>query len=521
MSTTPKKPKQGSDCSQNQAVFTRSVDLDGLEKLKNIDGLNGLQEEGKLSYFDLTLLHELNPVRYPFLLESVAKGGLGSFDILFAYPQETLQLNDSSDKTSFLEQVTETFEGNRVAKADVLNAHGTALPFTGGWYAYFSYDYAQVVEPTLILPKSEFPLAVMTRIPAAVMIDHKNSALTLMAESGFEGCLDEMQADIQQVVKLQVKQQQAKKQQSSSPFHSSVPNTKAVYYEQATEEPEQKYLTGVDAIKEYILSGDVFQVNLSRQWQVTLEKSTDYLDVYRALRKSNPAPFAALAIMQDAQGAAWQVISSSPERLVKYQSPWVETRPIAGTRKRGPSLEADKALIEELISHPKERAEHIMLIDLERNDLGRICQPGTVEVNELMAIESYEHVHHIVSNVRGKLQDGLSPLDIIHALFPGGTITGCPKIRCMEIVAELEQMPREAYTGSLGYINRDGSLDLNILIRTMVQSERAGVPTVQFRAGAGIVADSEAQSELTETRHKAKGLVNALTAKPVTTASGN
>jgi Anthranilate/para-aminobenzoate synthases component I len=167
-------------------------------------------------------------------------------------------------------------------------------------------------------------------------------------------------------------------------------------------------------------------------------------------------------------------------------------------------------LIEELISHPKERAEHIMLIDLERNDLGRICQPGTVEVNELMVVETYEHVHHIVSNVRGQLQDGFDPLDIVHALFPGGTITGCPKVRCMEIIAELEQMPREAYTGSLGYINRDGSLDLNILIRTMLHSYQHDQSVVQFRAGAGIVADSVADNELTETRHKAKGLINAL-----------
>ena len=166
----------------------------------------------------------------------------------------------------------------------------------------------------------------------------------------------------------------------------------------------------------------------------------------------------------------------------------------------------DQALIEELISHPKERAEHSMLIDLERNDLGRICQPGTVEVDELMVVESYEHVHHIVSNVRGRPQQGMTPLQMIHAVFPGGTITGCPKIRCMEIVAELEQGAREAYTGSLGYINRDGSMDLNILIRSFIQQGEQ----LRFRAGAGIVADSIAEAELKETRHKAKGLLRAL-----------
>lgn len=447
-----------------------------------------------LSLLDLSKLHELNPLRYPFLLESVAKGGLGEFDILFAYPQETIQLNELSEKDNFLERATQAFTDSSVARSD--DSVGSSelspeLPFKGGWFAYFSYDYAQVVEPVLNLPKSEFPLAVLTRIPAAVVVNHKTQTVSLIAEPEYTDLFTQMEADLQQALLLP----------------SRVHPIESVY---ATEEPEAKYLEGVKAIKEYILSGDVFQVNLSRQWQVTLDKQTDYLSIYRALRRSNPAPFAALACFKDIKNQAWQVISSSPERLVKYQAPWVETRPIAGTRKRGPDLEADKALITELISHPKERAEHIMLIDLERNDLGRICKPGTVEVNELMAIESYEHVHHIVSNVRGQLQEGMSPLDIIHALFPGGTITGCPKIRCMQIIAELEQMPREAYTGSLGYINRDGSLDLNILIRTMLQFEKEGLPTVQFRAGAGIVADSEAESELVETRHKAKGLVNAL-----------
>lgn len=447
-----------------------------------------------LPLLDLSKLHELNPLRYPFLLESVAKGGLGEFDILFAYPQETIQLNELSAKDDFLERATKAFTDSSIASSDDSEHSSESspeLPFKGGWFAYFSYDYAQVVEPVLNLPKSEFPLAVLTRIPAAVVVNHKTQTVSLIAEPEYTDLFTQMEADLQQALRLPSR---------AHPIESV----------HATEEPEAKYLEGVKTIKEYILSGDVFQVNLSRQWQVTLDRQTDYLSVYRALRRSNPAPFAALACFKDVKNQTWQVISSSPERLVKYQAPWVETRPIAGTRKRGPDLKADKALITELISHPKERAEHIMLIDLERNDLGRICKPGTVEVDELMAIESYEHVHHIVSNVRGQLQEDLSPLDIIHALFPGGTITGCPKIRCMQIVAELEQMPREAYTGSLGYINRDGSLDLNILIRTMLQFEKDGQPTVQFRAGAGIVADSEAESELVETRHKAKGLVNAL-----------
>jgi anthranilate synthase component 1 len=161
----------------------------------------------------------------------------------------------------------------------------------------------------------------------------------------------------------------------------------------------------------------------------------------------------------------------------------------------------------ELIANHKERAEHIMLIDLERNDLGRICQAGSVEVDEMMVLESYAHVHHIVSNVRGVLRTDVTPGMAIRAVFPGGTITGCPKIRCMEIIAELEDSPRGAYTGSFGYLNRDGSLDLNILIRTIVMHGRA----LQLRAGAGIVADSDPEAELDETRAKARGLLQAVT----------
>jgi len=169
-------------------------------------------------------------------------------------------------------------------------------------------------------------------------------------------------------------------------------------------------------------------------------------------------------------------------------------------------MSSDDALSDELFAHPKELAEHVMLIDLERNDLGRVCESGSVLVDEYMVLESYAHVHHIVSNVRGTLKKNLGPTDAIRAVFPGGTITGCPKVRCMEIISELERSPRGAYTGSIGYLNRDGSLDLNILIRTMVMSSNH----IELKAGSGIVADSDPVAELEETRAKAKGLLMAL-----------
>jgi anthranilate synthase component 1 len=184
----------------------------------------------------------------------------------------------------------------------------------------------------------------------------------------------------------------------------------------------------------------------------------------------------------------------------------VTVRPLAGTRRRGSTDAEDRQLAEELLADPKERAEHVMLLDLERNDLGRICASGTVEVDEFMTVESYAHVHHIVSNVRGRLRPDVSPGQVLAAVFPGGTITGCPKIRCMEIIAELEREARGPYTGSIGYLNRDGSMDMNILIRTV--ELRGNALTV--RAGAGIVADSVPERELQETRAKARGVLRAL-----------
>jgi anthranilate synthase component 1 len=223
--------------------------------------------------------------------------------------------------------------------------------------------------------------------------------------------------------------------------------------------------------------------------------------IYRRLRRSNPSPFAALL-----RRGNFALLSSSPERLLSIRGNTVATRPIAGTRPRGATPEADARLVRSLLDNEKERAEHVMLIDLERNDLGRVCIGGSVRVDEYMTVETYAHVHHIVSNVSGLKRSDVTPIGVIRALFPGGTITGCPKIRCMEIIAELERAGRGAYTGSLGYLNLDGSCDLNILIRTMT-AERA---SLKFRAGAGIVADSRPEQELAETRAKAKGLVRAL-----------
>jgi anthranilate/para-aminobenzoate synthase component I len=258
------------------------------------------------------------------------------------------------------------------------------------------------------------------------------------------------------------------------------------------------YAAVVARTRDYVFAGDIFQANLSQRLDLLYSKPS--LELYASLRAVNPSPFAGYLNMGD-----YELISSSPERLVSLGADgWAQTRPIAGTRPRGAD---DAAMTGELNLDPKEQAEHIMLVDLERNDLGKVCDYGTVRVSELMVNEYYSHVIHIVSNVRGRLHAGRDPVDLLKAMFPGGTITGCPKVRCMEIIDELETVRRGPYTGSFGWIAGD-SLDMNIVIRTLV---RAG-DRLYLQVGGGIVADSDPQREYDETLHKARGMLRATTA---------
>lgn len=439
---------------------------------------------------DLLALHEANPRRYPHLLESAVHGtAQARYDILFAFPGDTLvagpertlmRNHQSIGQGDFLAALDDTWQVTASTRA----LSDIDVPFSGGWFAFFAYDLVAQIEPRLAyLPiDRRLPLASITRFPAAVIHDHAQRETYLICEPEYERTLvPEIVADARQAATMDID-------------NPTVVNVR--------EDDPKLYLDGIRRVQEYIRAGDVFQVNLSRGWEVVLGRPNSGAAVYRCLRAANPAPFAGLMTFDN--GVA--IISSSPERLVAVEGDAVHTRPIAGTYPRSTDAEEDRAWAQALLSHPKERAEHVMLIDLERNDLGRLCRPGTVHVRELMGLESYRHVHHIVSEVRGELRKGVTPGQVIRATFPGGTITGCPKIRCMEIIAELEPEPRGAYTGSFGYINRDGSMDLNILIRTFVLQENR----LAFRAGAGIVADSIPERELNETRAKAKGLLAAL-----------
>ncbi len=422
----------------------------------------------------LDALCELNPDRYPFLLESVSHNKDNRYSILFAHPIEKITLNDLNE-FDFLSKLESKITNSKT---------NTNLPFTGGWFVYLSYELIGQIEP--ILKKDcfigELPIAIAIKIPTAIIIDHEVEKTYLLDESDNQNRINQVLLDIDQI------------NNRTSPIK---------FEGELISEDEAKFLSGVEASQAYIKAGDVFQVNLSRQWQYQLSEHIKPIQTYQALKQTNPAPFSALAQFND-----FSVISSSPERLFSVDNGQVETRPIAGTHPRG-SGEEDEHLKAQLINHPKEQAEHIMLLDLERNDLGRVCEYGSIHVNEIMTLETYPYVHHIVSNIKGKLKQGVGIKDLIRALFPGGTITGCPKVRCMQIISELEKMPRQAYTGSLGYISNNGKMDFNILIRTITQKDN----TLTLRAGAGIVFDSDANRELEETKHKARGMLKIFTAE--------
>ncbi|RDZ27942.1 aminodeoxychorismate synthase component I [Lysobacter silvisoli] len=441
---------------------------------------------------DLLSLQRLAPERYPMLLESSADGtAQGRWDLLLAAQGPSLRL-DADGRVrdqdggvcagDFLSELDARWQAARVPSDE------PRWPFRGGWALLLGYELAAQVEPVLRQPAAPggLPVALALRCPGAVLRDRTSGECIALAETGHEALLEAILADSARAAAL-------------APLPVWQPPS-------ALEEDEpQRYTDGVARVLDYLRAGDVFQVNLSRGWRARCAAPLAPAALFQRLRQHNPAPFAGLFA-----GAHWAVVSASPERLVSVRGDVVETRPIAGTRARVAG-DDDSARIRELVGHPKERAEHVMLIDLERNDLGRVCTAGSVEVDELMTVESYAHVHHIVSNVRGRLRSQATPGEVIRAVFPGGTITGCPKVRCMQIIAELEGQGRGVYTGAMGWLNRDGDLDLNILIRSAeVEDDADGGSVLRFRTGAGIVADSDPQRELDETRAKARGMLRAL-----------
>jgi para-aminobenzoate synthetase component I len=388
-------------------------------------------------------------------------------------------------------------------------------PFQGGLVGMFSYDFVQYLEklPQNTIDDLALPDADFLMFHKIIAFDHAEKRCWIIVCPGVEDSLKDentkrpsdwsKQYDEAEdaLSKIREKVSRYISRRKSGDFDSEIFGLECMgKIEIASEIKKEDYMQMVGRAKEYIAAGDIFQANLSQRVSAHIKDKNPW-DLYRSLRSINPSPFAVFMDFGD-----YQIVSSSPERLLRVRNGIIETRPIAGTRPRGRDWNEDERLRSELLLNEKERAEHIMMIDLERNDLGRVAAYGTMTVDELMITEDYSHVIHIVSNVTGNLAKGKDCFDAIKAVFPGGTITGVPKVRCMEIIEELEPVKRGPYTGSIGYIGFCGNLDLNIIIRSFVIKNR----TAYVQAGAGIVADSDPEREYFETLKKAEALIKTL-----------
>ena len=369
--------------------------------------------------------------------------------------------------------------------------------FTGGLVGYFGYDTVRYIEPRLGRSRKPDPLntpdILLLVSEEVIVFDNLSGRLYLVvhadpaqadAVAQAERRLDELVVMLGQATPRPAKRRAV--QVSEDDFVSGF--------------TKEGFEQAVVRIKDYILAGDVMQVVISQRLSVPF--SAQPLDLYRALRSLNPSPYMFYLDLGD-----FHVVGSSPEILVRLEEGMVTVRPIAGTRRRGADEEQDRALEAELLADPKERAEHLMLIDLGRNDIGRVCETGTVKVTEQMQVERYSHVMHIVSNVTGQLRQGLSAMDTLRATFPAGTVSGAPKVRAMEIIDELEPVKRGIYAGAVGYLSWYGNMDTAIAIRTAVIKDGA----LHIQAGAGIVADSVPKYEWMETMNKGRAVFRAVT----------
>ncbi|HLM08153.1 MAG TPA: anthranilate synthase component I [Thermoleophilaceae bacterium] len=420
-----------------------------------------------------------------FLLESAEQGQrVGRWSFLGIRPRAVITSDWRRDAYAL---VSDELSRSRIAQLDGLP------PFAGGAVGMFGYDLVRCTEPSVGEPNAD-----ETRIPdLAVMVtnvlvafDHLRHEVTVLANvdtRSLEPSYEEAAAAIAEVRET---------------LRGPVPAGGG-----GRREPPEffsnlglgGYAAAVQRVKEYIAAGDAYQVVPSQRW--TANCPVDAFSIYRGLRAINPSPYMYFLDFED-----FQIAGASPESLVKVSGPRAELRPIAGTRPRAGSTEDDMQRARELLADPKERAEHVMLVDLGRNDLGRVCEFGSVKVDELMAIETYSHVMHIVSAVSGTLREGVTPMDALRAALPAGTLSGAPKIRAMQIIDELEPVKRGAYGGAVGYLSYTGDLDTCIYIRSaLVQDGK-----VHLQAGAGIVADSDPQAEARETEAKAGAVMDAI-----------
>lgn len=391
-----------------------------------------------------------------------------------------------------------------------LDGNPGALPFAGGAVGYLSYDLGHFIEklPSSAVDDLQLPECYLAFYDAVAIFDHLEGrayiASTGLPEKGkswqtrAQSRLDEMKKTVVQAPRLENKMPRLCQ---TGALYSGQPVGKRVNLH--SNFTHERYLEAVQKVRDYIIAGDIFQVNISQRFEADMPLSP--YELYRRLRKINPAPFAGYLNFD-----GLTVVSASPERFLLVRGDRVETRPIKGTRPRGKDPAGDEALARELVNSFKDKAEHVMIVDLERNDIGRVCRFGTVRVSELMALEKYATVFHLTSTVEGRLRPGKNAIDLLKATFPGGSISGAPKVRAMEIIDELEPTRRSVYTGSIGYFSFDGGLDLNIVIRTiLIKGDKA-----YFQVGGAVVYDSDPEAEYIETLDKARALIQALSMVP-------
>jgi anthranilate synthase component 1 len=445
-----------------------------------------------------------------FLLESIEGGErLARYSFIGADPLRTLTLQPGSATTvAGGEERTEPCADPLAAIAELIapfqaaELPGLPLPrFTGGAVGYLSYEAIRVFEPRvgeaggsgLGLPLGNFVL-----VDGLLVFDHLARTIKVVSHLRLDGPGDLERRYAEALAKIDALVERLRQPMPALPHGGPAVATPAVDRARPNTTPE-RYRSMVERAKEYIAAGDIFQVVLSQR--VDVETPAHPFTIYRALRTINPSPYMFYLDFGD-----HQIVGASPELLVRLEGRTLTNHPIAGTRPRGVTPEEDRANEADLLADEKERAEHIMLVDLGRNDVGRVAVPGSVRVPNLMSVERYSHVMHIVSNVEGELEPNLTGLDALRACFPAGTVSGAPKVRAMEIIAELETDRRGPYAGAVGYLDFAGGMDTAIALRTMVVKD--GVASMQ--AGGGIVADSTPDGEYAESHHKMRGPLRAI-----------
>lgn len=381
-----------------------------------------------------------------------------------------------------------------------LDSAASPVPFVGGAVGYFSYDLGHFIErlPSRAVDDLKLPECYFGFYDLVLAFDNLQGKVYVIS-TGFPELKEATRKERarQRLDAVKNKIAGVSRSRRGAPLMPLSFSVQPVTLKGGF--THQEYVTAVEQARQYIIAGDIFEVNLSQRFEAELTISP--YELYRRLRQINPAPFASYLGFDEVS-----VVSASPERFLRLQGDQVETRPIKGTRPRGKTPEEDEALANELLNSPKDRAENIMIVDLERNDLGRVCRFGSVKVTELAILEVFPTVFHLTSSVVGRLREGKNSIDLLKATFPGGSITGAPKIRAMEIIDELEPTRRSVYTGSIGYLSFNGDLDLNIAIRTfLVKGGKA-----YFQVGGAVVYDSEPEAEYQETLDKARALIDAL-----------